>query len=193
VYWPTELATILASYAVIIEIFRWSTRHKPGIRRLTQNALLIVFTLTLAYAASDFVQGRLGSLSHAIADLGRDLRYVEAGILLVMLWLFLRYRIPLGRSLLGLIIGYSFWVGLNVVNLAFWFLPGNEFSILLRGLLPATYLITLSIWCVTLWSAHPEPVQPSETKIEQDYELLAGKTQTILARTSTRVARIMRP
>src|ERR1700687_2923012 len=87
-YWPAELATILASYAVIIEIFRWSTRHKPGIRRLTQNALLIVFTLTLAYAASDFVQGRLGSLSHAIADLGRDLRYVEAGILLVMLWLF---------------------------------------------------------------------------------------------------------
>jgi hypothetical protein len=193
VYWPTELATILASYAVIIEIFRWSTRHKPGIRRLTQNALLIVFTLTLAYAASDFVHGGFGSLSHAIADLGRDLRYVEAGILLVMLWLFARYRIPLGRNLLGLIIGYSFWVGLNVVNLAFWFLPGNGFSILLRGLLPATYLITLSIWCVTLWSAHPEPVQPSETKIEQDYELLAAKTQTILARMSTGVSRIMRP
>jgi hypothetical protein len=125
--------------------------------------------------------------------LGRDLRYVEAGVLLVMLWLFVRYRILLGRNLLGLIIGYSFWVGLNVVNLAFWFLPGNGFSILLRGLLPATYLITLSIWCVTLWSAQPEPVQPSETKIEQDYELLAAKTQAILARTFTRVARIMRP
>jgi hypothetical protein len=49
-YWPADLATILASYAVMVEIFRWSTRHKPGIRRLTQRALLTVFALTVAYA-----------------------------------------------------------------------------------------------------------------------------------------------
>jgi hypothetical protein len=193
VYWPTDLATIVASYAVVIEIFRWSTRHKPGIRRLTQNALLFVFALTVAYAASDFVKSGFGSMSHAISGLGRDLRYVEGGILLAMLWLFTRYRIPHGRNLRGVIIGYSFWIGVNVVNLALWFLPGNEFSILLRGMLPATYLITLIIWCVTLWSAHPEPMQPSESKIERDYDLLAAKTQTILARSSTRVSRIIRP
>jgi hypothetical protein len=192
-YWPTELATILASYAVIIEVFRCSTRDKPGIRRLTQNALLSVFVLTVAYAASDLWHGGFASLSRAIADLGRDLRYVEAAILLVMLWLFVRYRIPIGRNLRGVIVGYSFWVGLNVVNLAFWFLPGNEFSILLRGLLPATYAVTLVIWCVALWSAHPEPVPPAETTIEREYELVAAKTQAILARTSTGVARIMRP
>jgi hypothetical protein len=192
-YWPADLATILASYAVMVEIFRWSTRHKPGIRRLTQRALLTVFILTVAYAASNFVNGKFGSPSRAVAALGRDLRYVEAGILLLMLWLLQRYRIPLGRNLRGLLIGYSFWVGVNVVNLALWFVPGNEFSILLRGLLPATYLFTLGIWCVTLWSVHPEPVQPAESRIERDYELLAGKTQAVLARASTRVARIMRP
>ena len=192
-YWPVELVTILASYAVMIEIFRWSTRHKPGIRRLTQRALLTVFALTVAYAASNFVHGKFSSPSRAVAALGRDLRYVEAGILLLMLWLLLRYRIPLGRNLRGLLIGYSFWVGVNVVNLALWFVPGNEFSILLRRLLPATYLFTLGIWCVTLWSVYPEPVQPAETKIERDYELLAAKTQAVLARASTRLARIMRP
>src|SRR6266404_5484884 len=58
-YWPTELATILASYAVIIEVFRCSTRHKPGIRRLTQNALLSVFVLTVVCAASDLWHGGL--------------------------------------------------------------------------------------------------------------------------------------
>ena len=192
-YWPTELATILASYAVIIEVFRRSTRHKPGIRRLVQNALLSVFALTVAYAASDFWHGGFGSLSRAIADLGRDLRYVEAAILLVMLWLFVRYRIPIGRNLRGVIVGYSFWVGLNVVNLALLFQPGNEFSVLLRGVLPATYAITLGIWCIALWSAHPEPASPAESTIERDYEILAAKTQAVLARTSTRVARIMRP
>src|SRR6266478_442372 len=151
------------------------------------------FAITVAYAASNFVQGKFSSPSRAVAALGRDLRYVEAGILLLMLWLLLRYRIPLGRNLLGLLIGYSFWVGMNVVNLAFWFVPGNEFSILLRGLLPTTYLFTLGVWCVTLWSVYAEPVQPAETKIERDYELLAAKTQGVLARTSTRLQRIIRP
>jgi len=192
-YWPADLATILASYAVMVEIFRWSTRHKPGIRRLTQRALLTVFALTVAYAASNFVYGKFSSPSRAVAALGRDLRYVEAGVLLLMLWLLLRYRIPLGRNLLGLSIGYSFWVGINVVNLAFWFVPGNEFSNVLRGLLPATYLLTLGVWCVTLWSAYPEPVQPAETRIESNYELLAAKTQAGLARTSTRLVRFIRP
>jgi hypothetical protein len=191
-YWPAELATIVASYAVIIEIFRGSTRHKPGLRRLAQNLLIIVFGLTVAYAGSDFLQGGFPSLSAAILELSRDLRYVEGGVLLVMLWLFVRYRIPLGRNLMGLIIGYSFWVGCNLINLAFWFQPGNEFSVLLRRLLPVTYVITLSIWCVTLWSAQPEPVPPSESKIERDYELLAAKTQAILARMSHRVLRTTR-
>lgn len=192
-YWPADLATILASYAVMVEIFRWSTRHKPGIRRLTQRALLTVFALTAGYAASIFVLGKFSSPSRAVAALGRDLRYVEAGVLLLMLWLLLRYRIPLGRNLLGLLIGYSFWVGMNVVNLAFWFVPGNEFSNLLRGLLPRTYVFTLGVWCVTLWCAYPEPVQPDETKIERDYELLAAKTQAVLALASTRLVRIIRP
>ena len=192
-YWPADLATILASYAVMVEIFRWSTRHKPGIRRLTQRALLTVFAVTVAYTASSFVNGKFSSASRAVAVLGRDLRYIEAGVLLLMLWLLLRYRIPLGRNLRGLLIGYSLWVGINVVNLAFLFVPGNEFSNLLRGLLPTTYALTLGVWCMTLWSFSPEGTQPAETKIERDYDALAAKTQAVLARTSTRIVRIMRP
>jgi hypothetical protein len=192
-YWPSELVTIVASYAVIIEVFRCSARHKPGIRRLVQNALLTVFVLTVAYAFSDFAQGGFRSLSRAIADLGRDLRYVEAGVLLIMLWLFARYRIPLGRNLLGLIGGYSFWLACNIVNLAFWFRPANELSIVLRELLPATYLLTLIIWCASLWSPQPEPAQPGENRIERDYDLLATNTHAILARTSHQFFRLFRP
>jgi hypothetical protein len=192
-YWPAETVTILASCAVLFEIFRWSTRHKPGIRRLTQNTLLSVVAVTIAYAAADFMHGRFITLSRAIADFGREFRYVEAGILLVMLWLLARYRLPLGRNRLGLTIGYSFYLALNIVNLAFVFRHGNEFSHFLRGLLPATYVITLGIWCFALWSPWPEPVQPSETKIESDYELLAARTHAMLARISGRLVRIMKP
>lgn len=188
-YWDTELFTIIASYAVSLEIFRYSLKHYPGVARLAQTLLLIIFVLALSYAAADFFHGGLTALPRAIAELGRDLRYLEAGQLLGMLWLFARYRISVGRNLMGLITGYSLWVGLNVINLAFLFVSGNESSIALRKILPVTFAISLSIWCVTLWAAKPEPVQPIENDLERDYCLIAAKTCSILMRTSDRVVK----
>jgi hypothetical protein len=192
-YWHSELITIVTSYAVIFEIFRSSLRYHPAVARVAQAFLLAVFVLTLTYVTSDLLHGGFASLPGATAELGRDLRYVEGSLLLVMLWLFGRYRISFGRNLLGLTIGYSFWVGLNVVNLALWFVPGNEFSVGLRELLPITYVVTLVIWCAALWSSQPDPAQPAESAIERDYELLAAKTRAALMHMSARVARTFRP
>jgi hypothetical protein len=191
-FWPADLVTILASCLVIFEIFRSATRYKPGIRRLTQTILLAVFAVTITYAATDFAHDHFITLSRAVADLGRDFRYVEAGILLVMLWLLARYRLQLGRNSLGIMIGYSFYLALNVVNLAFLFQDGID-SVVLRGLDPVTYLITLGIWCVALWSPYPEPVQPSETRIERDYEVVAAKTRQALGHLLARLFRINKP
>jgi hypothetical protein len=193
-YWATELITIVASYAVMIEIFRQSVRYNPGVARLTRNLLVIAFCLTVSYASLNLAQdGLASSVPRVTADTGRYFRYVEGTLLLGMLWLFARYRISLGRNLLGLIAGNTFWVGLNIVNLEFWSLPGNEVSIVLRKLLPASYLVTLGIWCATLWSAVPDPIQPLESEIERDYESLAAKTRVVLARTSSRLVRVVRP
>ena len=191
-YWSTEVVTIAASYGVIIEIFRRSVRNHPGIARMVQAVLLVVFVLTLSYAATDLLFGGAMSFARATAELGRDLRYIEGALLLVLLWLFGRYRLSLGPNLLGLIIGYSFWIGFNVMNLAFLFSPGNEFSIGLRKLLPLTFVATLIVWCVALWSRQPEPALPA-IELQRDYELLAARTRLILARTSSRLARITRP
>ena len=191
-YWLTELATIVVSYAIIVEIFRAGLRHNPGIANNSQKLLISIFVLTFSYAATDLLHGRFASAFRAIAELGRDLRYIEGALLLVVLWLFIQYRISLGRNLLGLIAGYSFWVGFNVVNLMLWFLPGNGVSVLLRRMLPITYVATLGIWCVALWSSQPEATKPAEGAIERDYELLATKTRTILARTS-HLLKVLRP
>jgi hypothetical protein len=192
-YWPAELATVVASYAVIVEIFRHSLKRNSVVARIAQELLIVVFAGALVYAALDLVKGKAASVPRATVELGRDLRYVEAALLFVMLWLFLRYRILIGRNLLGLILGYSFWVGLNVINLALWFLPGKTFSIGVRTLLPITYLITLMIWCASLWSSQPDPVPRLEGAIAQEYEPLVGKTRNAFAAVSTSVARTMRP
>lgn len=192
-YWHTELVTIVASYAVIFEIFRQALRHNPGVARVAQKLLLVVFVIALTYAASDLLHGGFASVARATADLGRYLLYVKGALLLVMLWLFGRYRISFGRNLLGLTVGYSLVVGLDVMNLALLSFPGNESSVGLRKLLPITYLITLLIWCASLWSLQPDPVQPPESAIDRDYGVLAAKTMATFAHLSARGGRTFRP
>jgi len=192
-YWQTELVRIIGSYAVIFEIFKRALRHNPGVARIAQQLLLVVFVVAFSYAASDLLHGGSGSVPRATADLGRYLLYVEGAVLFVMLWLFGHYRISFGGNLLGLTVGYSFVVALDVVNLAFLSTPGKESSVGLRKLIPLTHLITLVIWCASLWSSQPEPLPPAESTIDRDYAFLTAKTRAALARLSTRVERTLRP
>jgi hypothetical protein len=192
VYWPTELATVIASFAVIIEIFRGSVRHNPGIVRFIQNVLLIAFSITAFYVCLAFSYRGLTSVYRGIEQLGRDLRLVEGALLIALLWLLVRYRIALGRNLRGLIIGYSFWIGINLTDFAFLPAPGDETSRFLRIVVPASYTITLAVWCTTLWAAQAEPAQPP-SQLENDYEFLAAKTRGLIARTSHSVTRVIKP
>ena len=192
-YWYTELIRIIASYAVIFEIFKRALRHNPGVARIAHEWLFLVFVLTLTYAGSDLLDGGFTSIPRAVADLGRYLLCVEGALLLFILWLFGRYRISFGRNLLGLTIGYSSLIALDVMNLAFLSTRGNESSIGLRKLIPITHLMTFFIWFVTLWSAQPEPLPAPECAIERDYALVAAKTRAVLAQLSAHARRASRP
>lgn len=192
-YWHSELVAVVASYGIILEIFRKALVHNPGVARVAQKLLFVIFVIAVGYAASDLLRGGFASMPRATADLGRYLQYVEGALLLTMLSLFLQYRISFGRNLLGLTLGYSLWVGLDVVNLALLSFPGNEFSIGLRKSLSIAYVITLIVWCTNLWSSQPDPVLPPESTIDRDYALLAAKTRAALAQLSSRVARTLRP
>lgn len=192
-YWDTRLVTNAASYGVILEIFRQALRYNPGVARLAQKLLIVVLVLALSYAASDLLHGRFHSLPRATADIGRYLLYIEGALLLVMLWLFGRYRISFGRNLMGLMIGYFFLVGLDVINFAFLALPGHESSIGLRKLLPMRYIVTLVVWCASLWSSQPDSVRRAESVIDRDYGLLAAKTEAAFSHLSARIGRAFRP
>jgi len=191
-YWYSEFVGILASYTVILEIYRRSFKNHPGVARLAQRLLVFALVITVVGVAANTWIGGFRSWATAVGELDCDLRYVEGGLLAVVLFLLGVYRISLGRNLRGLITGYGFLVGMNVMNLALLSHPGNEFSLLLRRLLPVTYVITLLIWCVSLWSPKSDPAQPAENEIERDYQVLAAKTRAILTRVTTRLVRAIR-
>jgi len=194
-YWYTECLGILASYAVILEIYKRSLKFRPGAARLAQTLLLSALFVTVAAVAANAYASGFRSWPRAVADLGCYLRYVEGGLLVVVLFLLGIYRIFLGRNLRGLLTGYGFMVGMDVMNLALLFHDRNELSLLslmLRRLLPVTWVIALIIWCVALWSPKPGPSQPVENEIERNYQVLAAKTRAILTRVTTRLVRAIR-
>jgi hypothetical protein len=192
-YWRTELIRIVASYCVVSEICTRTLRRNPGVARSAQKLLAIIFVVAFTYAACDLLDGGFSSISRGIADLGRYLLYMEAALLLVMLWLFGRYRISFDRNLLGLTLGYSLLAALDIVSLAFLSMPGNGSSVVLRKLIPIAHVITLIVWCVSLWSAQPEVIAPPEHAIDRDYAALAAKTRDTFANLSARVGRTLRP
>lgn len=192
-YWYTELLMVLIGYGVISEIYRRSLEHHPGVAHRAQRILLAVFIVTLVEVAVDTFTGPSGSWVLAIAKLGRDLRYVELALWMVILALFSLYRIPAGRNLKGLILGYGFFITVRVANLAFVFHPAKWFSSIAPRLPSLTYLITLTIWCAALWSRFPEPGPPAEDQIERDYRALEMRTRAIFRRIKSFLKRSIRP
>lgn len=192
-YWDTHFLTACASYGLCFEIFKKALRHNRGVARKAQRLLLAIFFVALGYTASDFFHGGFSSVARAASDLAAYLSYLEAVLLVVMLWLFGRYRISFGRNLLGLILGYALWVGIDVIILVLLFLPGNGASIGLRKLLPIVFLVALVVWCTNLWSFQPEPAAPVEATIDRDYALLAARTRASLSHLSFLVGRTLRP
>jgi hypothetical protein len=193
VFWDTRFVTVAASYAVCVGIFKRGLRHNKGVAGAAQKLLLAVFVVALSYAASAFVHGRHSSVASIAADLGAYLSYTEALLLLVMLWLFARYRISFGRNLLGLTLGYSLWVGSEVMIVVLLFLPGNGASMALRNMAPLVFLLALVIWCASLWHFDAEPPPATEPAIDRDYALLAARTRAALSHLSFLLGRTLRP
>lgn len=191
-YWSTEFLSVVVGYGVVLEIYRRSLMSHPGVARLSRAVLLALFFLTVAYVTADTLGNPLGSWIFAIAELGRDLRYVQAVLLIVIVWLFGRYQIQASSNLKGLIGGYGFFVGSGVIDIAIRSQRGNRFSVLMQSLHPLFYLVSLTIWSVALWSGQPEPRSEAGAKIERDYHALAAQTRALLGRAFSYLARSVR-
>src|SRR5260370_36791539 len=84
-YWYTECLGILASYAVILEIYKRSLKFRPGAARLAQTFLLSALFITVAGVAANAYTSGFRSWPRAVADVGCSLRYVKGRLLPLLL------------------------------------------------------------------------------------------------------------
>ena len=180
-YWPTQFATLVAGCGIVLEVVRHAFECYPGAERLARLACLGVFGATFCYVGLKVVtKAELTPLAVTV-ELERDLRVIEALLLVTILTIVFYYGIALGRNLVGLIVGFGAYVGVSLVTLAIRAFLGYRFNAVWVGLQSGTYLLSLMVWAVALWSYSPQPVPVDRTRLDGDYEALAGATREILS------------
>ncbi|MBI4459600.1 MAG: hypothetical protein HY648_06035, partial [Acidobacteria bacterium] len=107
---------------------------------------------------------------------------VQATLLILLVSLIIYYQIPVGRNLRGLIAGYGFFVGVSVMLLTLRSYLGPPFQMWWQYLQQVSTLATFLIWCFALYSYWPSPAPARETELEQDYIVIATRTERAMAR-----------
>lgn len=177
VYWSTEFLAVLLGCAVTFEIYRVGLRAYPGTARMARNILCIIFVLA---ATKAFVEASNDPRWWPIAtstDLELALRIVQAGSIGALVLLFLIYKVPFGRNLRGIVLGYGLFLSLNVIQVAFISTQGVRYLAFWSYVQSFAYLLVLAIWISHLWSYQQESLPETTVRLELEYQRLAAATR----------------
>jgi hypothetical protein len=189
-YWGTEIIATLVGVLITWELYEKMLAPYRGVRRMARaliGGLLAAVALqsSLALSARSFY-----SLMPTTAELQRNLRFVQALLLLAMLILVRYYRLRLGRNVAYLFSGYAMVVSTSMMNLALRSWLGDPFQIWWRVLSPLEYIFALGWWCKGLWTLSVSPTPNDE--LLHDYEAMSRQTSAGLMRLRARVEEALR-
>jgi hypothetical protein len=192
-YWSSEFFSVLVGCGLVWEVYKVALARYPGSARMARQLLPLAFVFAIsrvfvkAWNSASWTPGR------TTLETERDLRIVQAALLISLVALFAYYAIPLGRNLKGIIYGYGLFLATTVVNLSLRDYLGDKFQQWALYVQAVSYLLVLVVWCSALWSYAPIPESGLEQGLEVDYESLAGTTRRKLSSARAHLVRGMRP
>lgn len=179
-YWPIQLATLILGCGIVLEIFKHVLSSYRGAERFATVSGIVAFAGGSCLAFVSSVAMPASSPAGTMVELERNLRTVQALLLFSILTVISSYRISIGKNMKGMILGYGIYVGTSLCALAIRAHAGAWLQNVWVFAQPISFVISLWIWLVTLWSYHPNPVPKSSIGLEADYELLASRTKRTL-------------
>lgn len=191
-YWTTQIVSVLLGYAVVWEIYRQVLARYPGAFRMARNVLLLIFVAVISKILVNILAGQDWSLARTMGEQERDFRTVQACLIAAVAGLMSYYRIPIGRNVRGIMLGYGFFLSTSILNLTLRSYFGDGFQIWWQYLQPAAYVAVLLTWCLTLWFYQPNPVPEVQSRIEQDYQTLVDATRRRFRQVRAHVGRTVR-
>jgi hypothetical protein len=173
-YWIYYLVSILVEFTILVEISDQIFRPFPAIRNLGRAlTVLISAGLGLLY----ILPALMGSASRSRTLLDFALRafVTKAIILLVLFYAARHYGSQLGRSVGGLMLGFSIYVAINVSVMASAKAFGSVlFAPILWVMSPLASTLCLLVWTLSLWELAPMPnMRTISTSTGRDSEAVA--------------------
>ncbi len=188
-YWFRFTISLIVQFAVLLEVSDHVFRPYPGIRRLGVVVVLSISGLFLfAYIIPSFLEPRTSSL--AILDLVKRTSLTKAAIIIALLLAAQYFRLPLGKNVSGILVGFSIYLAANVAN----FNLAEHYGRALYGFIfSTTYrlanVLTLLVWTVALWRY--EPVKVEAPVADEEHELPATPLRYRLWRFNTVLTRLL--
>jgi hypothetical protein len=179
VYWASEFVTGTIGFGVTWEIYRDVLMPYEGIRRMARSVLLGLLVLVVFRGIVEFAANPRGYPSTTL-EVVRNLGVGQAILLIAMLGLVVHYAVPMGRNLRWMLIGYGAYIGSNIVSRTLQAQSRNAEAFWWTFPTQVEYCITLMLWCVGLWSYHPNPAP--DGALERDYERVSSQTARAIGR-----------
>jgi len=188
-FWFCFLVTLLAEFAVLQEASDHIFDPFPSIRRLGRlitvsvgSAFLLLYILPALM--------RRGSSITAIFDLTKRTSVTKAIMIVVLLAAARLYRLPLGRNVAGLLLGFAAFQAINVANVSLVTRFVWSYAEIFAVVGPLSYVLALTIWNVALWRY--EPVVPAPGELRGRVKGTAGTSGEQIARYDTELMRLFR-
>lgn len=191
-YWPIQFVTLLLGCGVVLEIFRHVLSPYPGAERFAKIATIAAFAAVFGIGLIFLVFHLEPSSGVTGIELERNVRALQAVLLFSILAVIFRYAIPVGRNILGMMIGYGLYIFVSLTSRAVEAYAGAWLRAVWIYIQPFAFVMSLAIWLVAMWSYHPNPVQDPPTPIQEDYIAMASRTRRALHATRSYIGRVAR-
>jgi hypothetical protein len=189
VAWFLLMVTWVAEFAVLLEVSDHIFEPYPSIGRL--GRLLTACICTIFFFAF-ILPSLLGHQSRRVVflDLSRSAFLTKAALIVVLLAAIRLYELPLRENISGMLLGFSVYLALNVVNVALdeRFYPSYVPIFAVVG--PSSYVLALTIWNVALWRF--EPVVLARPAVRGAVEDMSDRPGDRLGRHETVLMRLFR-
>jgi hypothetical protein len=179
--WYAGFVSLLLGCGIALEIFRHGLSPYAGAEKFARVASYTFLAAVMVFAV---VYPIIAPSNGARAIFTRAQQYflaVQGVLLIVIIQVMAYYAIPAGRNLKGMMLGYGQAVAVTLALLAVRNYKGPGFQHAWTFTQQLSYLASLSIWLVALWSYIPAPVPKARIKSDDDYDGLASRTRGMVS------------
>ena len=154
IFWYHFMITLVVEFAVLVEISDHIFNPYPAVRHLGRLLAICISAIFLFYIVPSLTGHE--SSSSTILDFVKRTAVTKTAIIISLLAAARYYRLPLGKNVGGLMIGFCAYLAINVANFACAEKYGRALYGDIFGVVgPLSCHVALLIWTVAMWRYEP--------------------------------------